>query len=403
MASVTVSKTIGSTGVFSTPQLWEDGSPANLTTAEQSPANTFTAGFVQGEALTFTGSGATGKFLHTDGSTFITYGITTGNPASGDVVSGATGLCTLTSSTPTFTGVIWQGQCQNQEFAGAGTRLTMSGSTSSSTAYKDCTTVAGASFRDHANVQTNPLRYNAANGCGFRVTGSDSEVVLMNESNAHMSSLQCQAPTINSKALHIAGTDPLAEFCLCEGTDIAQGAVLAEASSAILRNMVIIQRGSAAASILRGGIGVIFVHSCTVVASDDVGTAPTAVLECSAGGTITAQNCGLFAGDSTKAVTAGSATFNFTTCYSDISGTSGVTQTTYANEFQNVNDATRDFRLKTGAAQINTGTTDTTNAAIDIAGTARPQGAAYDVGAWEFVQAAADTIRGIVAMRVPQS
>jgi hypothetical protein len=99
------------------------------------------------------------------------------------------------------------------------------------------------------------------------------------------------------------------------------------------------------------------------------------------------QNCGLFAGDSTKAIKAGSATFNFTTCYSDISGTAGVTQTTYGNEFQNVNDATRDFRLKTGAAQINTGTTDATNAAIDIAKTNRPSGAAYDVGAWELVQA----------------
>jgi hypothetical protein len=126
-----------------------------------------------------------------------------------------------------------------------------------------------------------------------------------------------------------------------------------------------------------------------MLAPDDLATAPTSIFLSGASGTVTVQNCGLFAGDSTKAIKAGSATFNFTTCYSDISGTSGVTQTTYANEFQNVNDATRDFRLKTGAAQIDTGTTDTTNAAIDIAKTNRPSGAAYDVGAWEFVQAAA--------------
>ena len=66
----------------------------------------------------------------------------------------------------------------------------------------------------------------------------------------------------------------------------------------------------------------------------------------------------------------------------DSSGTAGVTQTTYSSEFVDVNDATRDFRLVTGAAQKDTGTTDATNAAIDIAGTARPFGAAYDVGAW---------------------
>jgi hypothetical protein len=95
----------------------------------------------------------------------------------------------------------------------------------------------------------------------------------------------------------------------------------------------------------------------------------------------------MFAGDSTKAIKAGSATFNHTTGYSDISGTTGVTQTTYGDAFQNVNDATRDFRLKTGSALINNGTTDATNAPIDIAGTARPDGAAYDVGCWELVTA----------------
>jgi len=389
-SSVTVTTTIGSSGTYSTPQLWEDGSSADLTTAEKSAAGTFAVAALQrGETLTWTTGGATAKLLETDSTgagngTYITYGIISGTPGAGTVTGGtSTGTCVSTYADPLNTGVIWRGECQNQEFSGAGTQLTVSGSTSASTAYKECTTVAGASFRDHANKLTNALRYDSANGCGIRVTGSDSEVVSMNESNARLSSIQCQAPTINSKALNISGADPLVEFCLCEGTDIAQGAVLAQGSG-ILRNTVIIQRGSAAASILRGGIGVGFVYNCTLVASDDLATAPTAVLECSAGGTITVQNCGLFAGDSTKAVTAGSATFNFTTCYSDISGTSGVTQTTYGNEFQNVNDATRDFRLKTGAAQIDTGTTDATNAPVDIVGTTRPKQAAYDVGAWEF-------------------
>ena len=87
MASTTVVKTIGTTGTFSTPQLWEDGKPADLTTAERSAAGTFAVvSFIQGEALTFVGSGATGKFLDTDSTgpgtgSYITYGITAGNPA----------------------------------------------------------------------------------------------------------------------------------------------------------------------------------------------------------------------------------------------------------------------------------------------------------------------------------
>jgi hypothetical protein len=63
-----------------------------------------------------------------------------------------------------------------------------------------------------------------------------------------------------------------------------------------------------------------------------------------------------------------------------------VTQTTYADEFQSVNDATRDFRLKTGAAQVDSGTSDPVNASTDIVGTGRPNKAGYDVGAWELVQ-----------------
>ena len=84
------------------------------------------------------------------------------------------------------------------------------------------------------------------------------------------------------------------------------------------------------------------------------------------------------------AIVAGGGSVSATTCYSDISGTSGVTQTTMSAAFENVNDATRDYRLKTGSALLDTGTTDASNTPNDIVGTARPVGSAYDVGAWEF-------------------
>src|SRR3990167_4881646 len=178
--SVTVVKTIGTTGVFSTLQLWEDGAPANLTTSEKSAAGTFlVAAFTQGETLSFVGSGATGKFLDTDSTgagngTYIIYGITGGNPAASDVVTGATSgaTCVISSSTPLETGVIWEGQCQNEEFVSATTLLTIAGSTSNSTSYKHITTIEGASFRNNANKLTNALRYNSSNGCGIRCTGN---------------------------------------------------------------------------------------------------------------------------------------------------------------------------------------------------------------------------------------
>jgi hypothetical protein len=68
-------------------------------------------------------------------------------------------------------------------------------------------------------------------------------------------------------------------------------------------------------------------------------------------------------------------------------GTSNQASKTYANQFQNTSDATRDFREKAGADLFNTGVTDTTNAPIDIAGTSRPQSTAYDIGCWELIVA----------------
>jgi hypothetical protein len=58
---------------------------------------------------------------------------------------------------------------------------------------------------------------------------------------------------------------------------------------------------------------------------------------------------------------------------------------TYAGQFEDSTDSARDYRIKTGADLIDAGTTESTWAAYDIAVTARPDGAAYDVGCWEFV------------------
>lgn len=401
MTAATVVKTIGSTGVFSTLQLWEDGAPANLTTAEKSAATTFlVAAFVQGETLSFVGSGAAGKFLDTDSTgagngSYITYGITSGNPAASDVVTGATSgaTCVLSSGTPTNVGVVWQGQCQNQEFSGTGTQITLSGSTSSSTAYKELTTVPGASFRDNANAQTNALSYNASNGCGIRGTSASTVTVACSELNSHLSNLQITATGSGGRGISGAGSQ-FWDNLIVEGKYTATTSSIGVISpgSSTIRNSVIILRASGADHIVGTSTVSPNFYNCTFVAPDDLANAPTSIFLSGASGTVTVQNCSMFAGDSSKAIKAGSATFNFTTCYSDISGTTGVTQATYSSEFQNVNNATSDFRLKAGAAQADTGTTDSTNAANDIVGTARPSGSAYDVGCWELVVASNKTL-----------
>lgn len=392
MGVTTVVKTIGTTGTFSTPQLWESGAPADLTTSNNWTANTFTGTFVQGEVVT--GTGITGgTLLDTDGSTYITFGTTT-TPATGITVTGNGGAtCVLTGSANT--GVIWQGQCQNQEFAGVGTQITFSGSTSSSTAYKELTTVAGASFRNNVNVQTNALQYNSSNGCGIRnTTGDTSNTVNSAEANTRISNLQISNTSTNGRAFTATVGAGFFNNLIIEGlrsTGAVDGGICSLTVTQTIANSVIILRVSGAVQVIGTSTGSPSFYNCTIVVPDDLATAPTEILRSGVSGTVTVQNCGLFAGDSTKAIKAGSATYNFTTCYSDISGTTGVTQATYGSEFVDVNDATRDFRLVTGAAQKDTGTTDTTNAANDIAGTARPSGSAYDVGCWEFVQGGASS------------
>jgi len=395
VAVTTVQKTIGSTGTFSTVQLWHDGAPTDLTTAERSACTTFLVStFVQGEALTFVGSGATGVMLDTDSTgpgtgTYMTYGITLGNPAAADVITGAsTATCVLTSGTPDFTGIIWQGQCQNQDFSAAGTIVTFSGKTVSATTYLHLTTVSGASFRDHATAQTNPLRIDATKGATLTSTGGST--VIGAGTGMRLSNLQIRATGVGQRPLSMAGLSGVIENCIIEGTVTAapttNGTIqFGNGSSCTVRNTVVIQRASAADHIITTQTGTITFANCTIVAPDDFAAAPTSIFTSGLSGTVTVQNCGLFAGDSTKAIKAGSATFNFTTCASDISGTAGVTQVTYDREFQDVTDATADFKLRPGASQINAGTIDTTNAATDIIGTARPKGPSYDIGAWEFI------------------
>ena len=398
MAVTTVVKTIGATGVFSTVQLWEDGAPANLVTAERSACGTFAVTtFQQGESLTFSISGATGKFLDTDSTgpgngTYLTYGVVTGNPGAADVITGVTSgaTCVLTSGTADFTGIIWEGQCQNQEFVVAGTVVTFAGSTNNTTAYKHLTTVTGASFSDHADVLTNALRYDATKGAALNNTAGGSTTVTISEANVRISKLQIKESGAAGRTLGAGGgtTGVFIDKCILEGGVISasgsNGTILI-GSNHTFRNCVIIHRGGSADHIIATQIQSPFFYNCTIVAPIGLTDQPEFLFATGASGTVTVQNCALFLGDSTKALASGSATINYTTCVSDIAGSAGVTLANFGAEYENAGNAETDLRLSMMSAQIDAGTTDATNAATDIKGTARPAEAAYDIGCWESV------------------
>jgi hypothetical protein len=405
MAVTTVVKTIGTGGNFSTLQLWNDGAPTNLVTAERSNCGTFAvASFIQGESLTFVGSGATGKFLDTDSTgvgtgTYLTYGITAGDPLAADVITGGTSgaTCVLTSGTADFVGIIWEGRCLRDEIVSATSpALNVTGSTSSVACYKFLTAASGVSFVDHPTKLANPLRYNAAAGAGIRSTAvGTSSTITAGEANFRISKLQVQANIAlqTARAISFATTGQIAEQCIFEGSlTAASGAngtvLIGNAATPVLRNCAIIQRGVGADHLIGTQTGSPSFYNCALVAPFD---APllTSIFLSGASGTITLQNCALFAANSTKAIAAGSASIVATTCVSDISGTAGVTQVPYGNEYIGLGKEATDLRLSIHSSQIDAGTTDAVNAPADIVGTARPNGAGYDIGPWESLYTAA--------------
>ena len=404
MAILTVVKTIGSTGTFSTIATWQAGAPADLTTAQKFAAGTFlVAAFIQGESLTFTGSGATGVLLDTDSigagsGTYVVFGISSGTPAAGDLVTGgSSGATCILSGVALNTGIIWQGQCQNQAFSSSTALCFMNGSTSSTVAYKHLTTVPGASFRDNAGAQSNALQFNSSNGASLTVTGSNQAVVAVNELYAHVSNLQLAGTHATAaRGLSISTTGVIVDDIITEASNTSSTAGVGPlgvdiGTGNVIRNSLIVQRASSADHILgigSGSGGGTALYNCDFVAPSDLAVAPSHIVRSTLTGH-TFENCALFCGAAGSALTIGvGGTFSFTTCETDINTPpAGVTQVTYGNEFVSTANATRDFRLKLGASAIDAGTTDTTNAAFDIVGTARPNGPAYDIGCWEFVQA----------------
>jgi hypothetical protein len=279
------------------------------------------------------------------------------------------------------------GELQNQEFTSAGEIFGITGATTDSTRYRVVRCATGASFRDHANKLTNALRYNASNGAGLRMTSGFATFIHLNEDYCRLQGLQISAIAgSGSVAIQnsVGGTRTGIQIddCIVEGRTTASGGmVVGIVPSGVIRNSLFVQHASGAQSIASWGSTNYTCVNCTFVAPSDLATAPTHAI---AGATNTGafKNCAFFGVTNTAD---GSSTF--TTCYSDdASPPTGCTTATYADQFENTTTASRDFRVKSGADLIDTGTTDATNAASDIVGTARPSGSSYDVGAWEFAQ-----------------
>jgi hypothetical protein len=280
---------------------------------------------------------------------------------------------------------IWQGQCYNDAEFTAG--LSVAGTTTDATRYKELTTAAGQSFSDNANVQTNALRYNQANGVAISVAGGYSTGIAVTDINFRMSKVQVKVSSDqNCYDNNTASTAHVLDKVILQQSG-SNGACVRLRGGYLSNSLLSKNSAGTSKAAITGAYGDATLTNCTIVRPTTYAVGGTAIVAGS-GFAFTLKNVAVFG---FTADTSG--TISATTCYTDDSTpTTGFTTVAYntstGSGFQNTAVTTADFRIKTGSALLDVGTTDTTYAATDIAGTARPQGSAYDVGAWELVASA---------------
>ena len=288
---------------------------------------------------------------------------------------------------------VWEGRLisASTNISGTGVQLTVSGSTTDATRYKHLTTAPGASFRDHVDALTNPLRFDSAKGASIESTTYYLYAINVTEQNFHLSNLQVrdvngtQAGAIFSNANGI-----VLENSIFEGTITGSGNGVVSIRAAVARNCLFIQRRASAATYIAFSDGVCAFYNCTFAVPSDLPAATNGIRN--EYGSLTIRNCGVF-GATADVSLGGGSTLSATTCYTDdASPSTGFTTLAYSGAFENTADATRDFRIPSTSGLKDVGTTDATNAPTDIIGTSRPQGAGYDVGCWELFGGSAATL-----------
>lgn len=276
---------------------------------------------------------------------------------------------------------IWRGEVKNQAFVSSSSMLIISGTTVDSTHYVELTTEAGASFVDNASVRTNALRFNSANGASIEVTDAYAYLINVNQNYTKISKLQL----LNSYSSGAAGSYAALNLvsgptgcdinqCIIEGfTAGAESGPLNIYGANTVRNSLIINRrtsGTSGTVTLSGGAAA---YNCTFISCGASGGITTYY-----GATV--QNC--YLGGNTTVYIHSAATA--TNCKTSVaSPPSGWTVAAFDTaNFSNVTPGSHDLRLVTGSALIDAGTTDSTNAPVDVSGLTRT--GSWDVGAWEY-------------------
>lgn len=300
-----------------------------------------------------------------------------------------------------FTTGGWIGECYNDsEFTGGGD---FSGHSTSATNYITLQTASGQSYRDNASVQTNAFAYNQSNGVGVKKNTAYATVFTINEDYVTIKNLQIYQQNI-SGSLCVENNSTGTTNCVLDSLIIessSTGTYIAQMRRGLVRNCLLVMRHSSGKSAWNAAYGATTYANCTIVRPSNFTVGGNGFFS-SGGSTIT--NCAVFGftnfntGSPSGSNNCSDVTIGF--------GTSNQASKTYANQFVTTTDTGRDFKIKTGADCVDNGATDTTDipAAIDAVGTSRPQGSAWDIGAWELVASGAAFLarQGLTILQAPK-
>lgn len=299
--------------------------------------------------------------------------------------------------------VVWEGWCLNQEFVGtyAFPVCDIHGHVTNASCYMHLTAAPGASFKDHVNRRTNPLRYNASVGAALTVNQGNllTPVIDLREGYARVSRLQIRS-TGNGRTgwggWGVHSSSPFApvflDDCIVE-SGTWQFVLSLNYGAHRTRNCLIVAVRPPAAQTIQamGPIGeqnngsknynTLFI---SVGARSPVATVAR-TNDC------LFQNCGFFGVDAVQDLTISGSQQpgpTYINCYTDAPGNlpAGCLRVPFDESdgagFESLQLGAYDLRLRASSALRGAGVPDSVNAPRDIVGSARL--AACDVGPWQF-------------------
>jgi hypothetical protein len=262
----------------------------------------------------------------------------------------------------------------------------LSGITTDATRYVEIAAAAGQSFQDNANVRTNALRYNTANGVALRQTSNYVTMFDVRIDYLRMSRLQIYqqggaGAVLSNNSIDV--TNATIADLIVETENVGGAFAAIQTATSTLTNVLCYLRGNTGQGAFgRYNGGNTYYHCAAILDSND---SASGMGFRSNYATSTYYNCASF-GFSTAAGNADSASRNCATDLASFGGGSGhVTSVSFSSSTPWTNAASggsQDLSAVASASLAAAGLDTTATAPMDITGALRP--ATPTIGHWEL-------------------